>query len=83
MVHSLQRGDAQVVVDILDEACHHTPINPKGWTDLFLPQLPIFHRSGIGWHKSLTKHPKQVHEIIIQDVCSSHLDSYIAEDHAM
>ena len=30
MVHSLQRGDAQVVVDILDEACHHTPISLKG-----------------------------------------------------
>ena len=30
MVHSLQRGDAQVVVDILDEVCHHTPINLKG-----------------------------------------------------
>ena len=29
MVHSLQRGDAQVVVDILDEVCHHTPINRK------------------------------------------------------
>ena len=30
MVHSLQRGDVQIVVDILDEACHNTPINPKG-----------------------------------------------------
>ena len=36
MVHSLQRGDAQVVVDILDEVCHHTPINLKGWTYSFL-----------------------------------------------
>ena len=30
MVHSLQRDDAQIVVDILDKACYHTPINPKG-----------------------------------------------------
>ena len=30
MVHSLQRGDVQIVIDILDEACYNTPINPKG-----------------------------------------------------
>ena len=68
IVNCLKGDDAQTFIDVIDEVCHHTISWPRSrFVDLFQPSN-FYRWSGVRESRFRTTNPKEMFEIVIQDV---------------
>ena len=80
-VGSLTGSDAQTFIDVMDGVCHR--VLPSAKNELAECYLTVLLSVGIGGPRSLTMGPKEMYEVVVQDVCWSHPAPQLTADQVM